>query len=108
MTATCKICGRETYVFLWEEPLCHYCRERQRDERIKEVIQSGEVNETSSEDKVYCPWCGEVYDTTDDPEVAYVDGIHKVECVECGKSFRVTTNVSVSYDTERERSESNG
>ncbi len=106
MKVNCKICGRETHALPWEEPLCYSCKEKQRDEKIKEDIQSGEANETSSEDKVYCPWCGEVYDTTDEPEVAYADGIHDVECGECGKPFQVSTNVSVCYDTERiERSE---
>lgn len=101
MKANCKICGRETYVLPWEETLCYYCKERQYDEKIKEDIQNGEATETSCEDKVYCPWCGEEYETTDEPETAYVDGDHEVECGECGKPFKISTHVSVCYDTER-------
>ena len=107
MKVNCKICGRETYVLSWEEPLCYYCKKKQHDEKIKEDIQNGKATETSGEDKVYCPWCGEEYDTTDEPEIAYVDGDHEVECGECGKQFKISTNVSFSYDTERiERSKS--
>ena len=95
MKVHCSICGRETYKLPWEENICYNCRKKQWDEKIKEDIQSGEATETSCEDKVYCPWCGEVYDTTDDPEVAYEDGIHEVDCPWCEKPFQVSTSVSV-------------
>ena len=108
MKVNCRICGRETHALSWEDPLCYSCKEKMWDERIKEEIQSGEATETSCEDKIYCPWCGEVYDTTDEPEIAYGDGDHEVECVECRKPFKISTNVSISYDTERiERSNEN-
>ena len=101
MTVNCKKCGKETFVFSWEEHICRSCRDAAWDKSIKEEIQSGEKNDTTCEDKVYCPWCGEVYDTTDEPEIAYGEGDHEVECVECGKPFKISTNVSISYDTER-------
>ena len=109
MTVKCRICGRETHALPWEDPLCYSCQEKQWDEKIKEEIQSGEATETSCEDKIYCPWCGEIYEDDDDYELMYQDGDHEVICYDCGKSFKVTTNVSVHYDTERiERSNDNG
>lgn len=106
MKVNCKVCGRETWVLPWEEHLCYSCVEKQWDEKIKKDIQSGEATETSCEDKIYCPWCGEVYEDDDDYELMYQDGEHEVTCYSCEKPFKVTTNVSVHYDTERiERSE---
>lgn len=101
MKVNCKKCGKETFVLSWEEHLCRSCRDAMWDEKIKADIQSGEVTETSCEDKIYCPWCGEVYEGDDDYELMYQDGDHEVTCYHCEKSFKVTTNVSVSYDTER-------
>lgn len=108
MKVKCRICGCETHALSWEDPLCYSCKEKMWDERIKEEIQSGETTETSCEDKIYCPWCGEIYEDYDNTELMYQDGDHEVTCDDCGKSFKVTTNVSISYDTERiERSNEN-
>lgn len=108
MRVNCKICGRETDILPWQNHLCYTCREREWDEKTKEEMQSGETTETSCEDKIYCPWCGEIYEPYDEYELEYVDGVYEVTCNHCEKPFKVTTNVSVTYDTERiERSNEN-
>lgn len=105
MKANCKICGKETNVFPWEEPLCYSCRNKLYDEKIKSEIQRGDADSTSTESKIYCPYCGEIYEDWDDHELHYQEGEHEVICDSCEKKFKVTTSITIYYDTERMESE---
>lgn len=102
MLKPCAICGKEVDLLPWEEH-CYTCRINEHFARIKREILSGEETSTYGEDEIICPWCGEIQDMTDDCDVMYEDGTHEdIECSDCGKKFTVTTNISYSYDTDRE------
>lgn len=99
----CPICNKNEIWFSWENK-CTDCQKKEYDNQIKENIVSGDEIRTYCESDIYCPWCGEKYepDYCDDADVLYDEGEHELECPECEKRFRVITNISYSYDTDRE------
>lgn len=103
MKKICARCRKEKDLLSWETK-CGACLLEEAEERTVADIQSGDETSTSCEDNVICPWCGCVYKTNvgyaDWPEI-FEDGEHDMVCEECGKPFRMTTNISYSYDTER-------
>lgn len=100
MKKICKVCGKERYMMSWEDT-CYTCCCEQHLSEIKQNILSGEETETSCEDEVICPWCGEVQEYDIDDYEIYEEGSHEMQCQDCNKKFRMTTNVSYSYDTEQ-------
>lgn len=99
MTKTCKVCGKPREMLSWEDT-CYTCTENLHYAELKEKILSGEETETSCEDEIVCPWCGERLDCSDDYDLL-CEGTHDLECYGCGRPFEVYTNVSYSYDTKR-------
>ncbi len=80
------------------------------EKSIKEKILSGEVDFTTTEEKVICPWCGEpIYFCLREGNSFLVnEGEHEITCDRCGNKLKVFTHLSYFYDTERiERSNEN-
>lgn len=97
----CPQCGKHEIWFPWDEK-CFYCRQQEYDMTIKASIQDGET-EVTSEDKIYCPWCGDALDGYDvESEVVYEEGEHEVTCPYCGKDFKVSTEIRYQYSTAQE------
>ena len=98
---TCARCGKQG--ILNENKICYGCRERDYYSIIRENIQSGEETETYNENKIICPWCGELQEHDGDHDILYGDGDHPGEqCEMCGKFYTISTDVSYSYSTKRE------
>lgn len=100
MEKICKVCGETRHMMSWEDT-CYTCMKRQYLDDLKEEIMNGDTYSTSCEDKVICPWCGEVQEYDFDDHEIYEEGEHDMICHLCDKSFRMQTNVSYYYDTER-------
>lgn len=118
----CRVCGKElgsgmfdAYQFRddtkdWGDPdklyyLCaKHCNE-QRQAEMKERILSGEESNPYGDqigtDGFYCPYCGEFMEPDCEDTELYLDGVHDVACYSCGKTFRLNTYVSYSFDTEK-------
>lgn len=79
------------------------CQSEKHKRELKEQIEDGEIEETSYEDEIYCPWCGEeiYYEPADDYDILYSEGDHRDICPACGKPFSISTSVSYSYSTTR-------
>lgn len=99
MKKTCKACGKIGSMFSWEDE-CYSCKRKSYRNELKRRIASGEVDSTDCESEIFCPYCGQIYEIDDAYEL-YEEGDHEVYCGNCDKNFRVTTNVSYHYDTER-------
>lgn len=99
MIKTCEVCGKQRKMLSWEDT-CYTCANDKHYADLRENILSGEVTETSCEDEIVCPWCGERLDCDDDYDLLY-EGTHEVECYGCGRFFEVYTRVTYSYDTKR-------
>lgn len=98
MKKICETCGKPfDALFPWSE--CDDCINKRH---IREVqIDIRECGETVFEDKIYCPWCGEIIDGSEMIE-AHTDGKFVILCPKCGKDFTLETDVSYSYSTKRE------
>lgn len=104
MLKTCKRCGKQALMMSWEDT-CFSCRKEEALENIQTAIEVGDDIDTWSSDYVICPYCGSAIDARslgycDFPQ-AYTDGDHELVCDECGKTYRLTTSVSYSWETER-------
>ena len=78
---------------IWEE------RERKHKEYIAAVIEDD--GRFIAEDNIICPWCGSEWDADFEAEYYCNEGEHTEICEECGKSFIIETEVSISYNTRR-------
>ena len=94
----CTDCGVKVFS---PGTLCQICYRKQEFARLRDKILAGEQDETWGEDEVVCPWCGEINEFDDSCEEQYVEGEYDMKCCECERMFKLTTNVSVTYDTER-------
>lgn len=101
MKAICEVCGREFDKLPWESDKCYSCKTKEYQSELSEQIKSGESDSTVCEDEIYCPYCGEIYEISDDYDL-YDEGEHEIECSECERKFTVNTNVSYSFDTKKE------
>jgi hypothetical protein len=72
---------------------CKPCEKAERESGIKARISKGFSREYT--DEVICPHCG--YEHRDSWE--FQDGEH--DCPDCEKSFTLSRNVSVTYDTKK-------
>lgn len=100
MKKICKVCEKERHMMSWQDT-CYSCECDKYLNDVKQNILSDKVSETSCEDNVICPWCGEVQEGDIYNYEYYEEGIHEMQCNDCGRKFILTTNVSYSYDTER-------
>lgn len=100
MKKICKVCGNERYTLSWEDT-CYTCERKKYINDLKQDILSNERYETSCEDEIICPWCGEVQEYDGENYETYEEGEHIIECQCCDRKFKLTTNVSYSYDTKR-------
>ena len=94
----CKTCGKEMWDGFYNE--CYSCRDKSYQNKVKEDIISGEEDFTSFENDVFCPWCGEVYNTDDEYDL-YEDGEHELFCSKCEKQFIAEVSISYNYSTKR-------
>lgn len=104
MIKTCERCGKQKNMMSWEH-LCYSCMKEKELERIQSEIEEGHDPDTWSSDYVICPYCGSAIDARHlgpcDFEEAYFEGDHECVCGECGKTYRLTTSVSYSWETEK-------
>lgn len=103
MVKICKGCGKPAELLSWEI-FCPTCLKEKELERIQQCIASGEEDpDTFSTDYVICPHCGAAYEqlSYDETSEMYNEGIHDMECDECGKHFQLCTTVSYSYETTK-------
>lgn len=104
MKKMCSVCKKSRWMLSFEAE-CHSCqKERQRAE-LKEQLTSGEIEETSCEDDVICPWCGEDDQPEVDEDDLWVEGEYERRCGCCDKPYLLETSVSISYSTERKAEE---
>lgn len=95
----CKVCGIKVFS---PDSLCMICYKKRHFAQLREKICAGEQVETWGEEEVVCPWCGEINGFDDSCDEQYVEGEYDMKCCECERSFKLTTNVSITYDTERD------
>lgn len=96
---TCERCGKIVDMTTWQTH-CYQCQQEIWQEKLKENILSGEEIETSCEDAVYCPYCGDKQDLGDSWDI-YEEGEHEYECECCDAKFKVETAVSYTFSTSR-------
>ena len=85
----------------WEDT-CYGCSQKRHLQEIKEQLLSSEIDETSCESEIICPYCGEVNDyDCDYYDDIYTEGDKVMRCNCCEKEFNLCVNVSYSYDTSR-------
>ena len=101
MIKICKTCGKERNMMSWETE-CYPCEKERHAREIRRQIEDGEIAEVDCEDKIYCPYCGQVHEEDCEDDTFYVGGEHEFICCECEKEFLVDTHVSYSYSTRRE------
>lgn len=97
----CSSCG-ELFVSILGDTLCSSCKVKRHNNEISRQISDGEIEETSFESIIFCPWCGEIHETEDDDYELYSDGEHKCYCGFCEKDFIVNTYVSHSFSTRKQ------
>ena len=93
----CVDCGYKTIILFAESkriPLCHECTLRRK---LKDDENQPEEDSTSCEKYIFCPWCGDYYE----PDLS--DGLINdiVKCDNCGKKYSITSEVEVTFSTER-------
>lgn len=93
----CK-CGNNIYGFGNE---CYSCSEKTRKQKLAENLKNNEETETSYEKEIICPWCGYSYEPDFEDEYCYNEGDFEEECPECEKVFTISTDVDITYSTER-------
>jgi hypothetical protein len=82
---------------------CHACHENEqasiRAEALSRIAPDDEYNEMDfwREDKAKCPWCSAELCTDE----SYDADAEKCTCDECGNSFTLTAEHSVSWTTKR-------
>lgn len=107
MVKRCDTCGKETDMLSWETT-CWKCRDEKELNRIKNEIaeaEPGDEVDTFSSQYVICPYCGteieaRIYGYCDFPE-AYEEGDHEIRCDECGKTYKLSTEVTYSWETHK-------
>lgn len=90
----------ENGVFGWTCHSCHEAKEAaRRAEALERIIPDEEYDELSfwQEDEAKCPWCSAAICTDESYDA---DG-EAHECDECGHSFSLTAEHSVSWTTKR-------
>ena len=108
MIKTCKVCGKQADMMSWEDTCCDCLRKKELERirgEIEEAKKSGDEVDTFSSDYVICPYCGaeieaRMYGVFDFPE-AYEEGVHVLKCEECGKEYRLHSDVSYSWETRK-------
>lgn len=107
MLKTCKVCGKARDMMSWEDTCYTCCCQKHLDE-VKHNILGGEETETSCEDEVICPWCGEVQEYDIEDYEIYEEGEHEMQCHDCEKYFKLGVSVFYYYGTERIGDDING
>lgn len=100
MLKKCKVCGKVRNMMSWEDT-CYTCCCKKHLDEVKQNILSGEETETSCEDEIICPWCGEVQEYDIEDYEIYEEGRHEMQCHDCERLFNLGVSVSYYYDTER-------
>lgn len=97
----CERCGKSFTAYMYER-YCWKCNEEviQEDETA-EALENGRVD---SSDQPVCPWCGEHIEPDYENSFFFEEGQHIMTCPECGKTFNMDVNVSITYDTDRKLS----
>lgn len=78
----------------WEE---RQKREKDRLNELTRLISDDEIEETSYEDTIICPYCG--YDDSDDRYDG--EGSHTYWCGRCDEEYECEVHVTVRYSTVR-------
>lgn len=78
----------------WEE---RKKREKDRLNELTRLISDDELEETSYEDTIICPYCG--YDDSDDRYDG--EGSHTYWCGRCDEEYECEVHVTVRYSTVR-------
>lgn len=89
----CADCGTRNGLCTYTEAvLCSVCHDKRVEKRIAEFH-----GDTECTDEVTCPYCG--YECSDSWEMS--EGEH--ECSDCGRTFDIEKNVTVTYCTSKPR-----
>ena len=79
---------------LWfEDTTCSSCKEDIKIAKLSEYVTK--EGESSNENYIICPYCGNHYSEDDEHES------QDVECEECDEKFRLEVEYSVSYSTSK-------
>lgn len=105
----CKICNEEINLSVFGAPddICYGCIS---DSTKKEVVDKAisatqEEFDTSFQDYIICPYCGEEYHdsweywTAEDGDGDTIE----IDCDKCKMTFIVTLNMEVTYSTEKKK-----
>lgn len=100
---TCKMCGRKTKIFAWQDRVCGICRNENHERFITENIKRGMRTYTACEDQVYCPYCADkiFHSQKEGNSFLTTPGDHVITCDKCGNSFSLLTESAYVYSTER-------
>ncbi len=94
----CLRCGKHNVTNSWDKH-CYSCQNEIYNQNLKQNLIDDEVEETSGEDDVICPYCGEIQEN--DEGKFYEEGEQIVCCGSCDKEFELETDVSYYYATRR-------
>ena len=88
----CPNCNKEKD--MWDDDKkCWDCREKDKIKKLSEEVK--EAGESSGEDYIICPYCGENYEEDDMHETT------DVECYGCNKRFHIEVEYYVNYSTSK-------
>jgi DNA-directed RNA polymerase subunit RPC12/RpoP len=98
MIKICPTCGKERYMSERETECIDCCKKKNYDFYVRE-IDDGDEDEIQSDDEIVCPYCGSFFP---DYDGTYSESnCDEIECDECGKTFEVTADITITYTTKR-------
>lgn len=93
----CDRCGVEERAPI-SRSWCWHCMHEISNMTLAQKLKENIQEETSYEENVICPWCGQVH--KDEEFIHESDG--SMQCGDCGKVFEFAVHIDVSYSTERD------
>lgn len=92
----CPYCQKEYYHSMSEE-MCENCTAKEHDEKVQQSVLEGDWFATVLEQRVYCPYCGEMVMTELDTDSSG----EKFTCPNCGEVFTTTVEITKKYSTAK-------